>query len=50
MFRRSLYVFAICAFVAAWTAYRTRQKAKPMPVGKAAAMLKKAWAENRTNA
>jgi hypothetical protein len=50
MFRLSLYVLGISAFVAAWAAYRNQLKARPMPVGKAATMLQKAWADNHTEA
>ena len=50
MFRMSLYVLGISAFVAAWAAYRNQQRARPMPVEKAASMLQKAWADNHTRA
>jgi hypothetical protein len=50
MFRASLYVLGISAFVAAWAAYRNQQKARPMPVQKAAVMLQKAWADSHTKA
>jgi len=50
MFRVSLYILGISAFVAAWAAYRNEQKARPMPVTKAASMLQKAWADNHTQA
>jgi hypothetical protein len=48
MFRFSLYVLGISAFVAAWATYRNQQKTRPMPVTRAAAMLQKAWADNHT--
>ena len=50
MFRLSLYVLGISAFVAAWAAYRNQQKKIPMPVTKAAAMLQQAWADHHTRA
>lgn len=50
MFRASLYVLGISAFVAAWAAYRSQQKARPMPVQKAASMLQKAWVDHHTQA
>lgn len=50
MFRLSLYVLGISAFIAAWAAYRNQQRRQPMPVNKAAAMLQKAWADNHTQA
>lgn len=50
MFRASLYVLGISAFLAAWAAYRNQQRVRPMPVNKAAAMLQKAWADNHTQA
>jgi hypothetical protein len=48
MFRMSMYVLGISAFVAAWAAYRYQQKTMPMPVREAAAKLQKAWADNHT--
>lgn len=48
MFRLSLYVLGISAFIAAWAVYQKQQKSKPMPVRKAAAMLERAWADHRT--
>lgn len=51
MFRVTLYILGISAFFAAWAAaYRNQQKARPMPVGKAVAMLQKAWADHQTRA
>jgi hypothetical protein len=50
MFRLSLYVFGVSAFVAAWAVYRDQQRKKPMPVSKAVAMLQQAWADHRTRA
>jgi hypothetical protein len=50
MFRVSLYVLGVSAFLAAWTVYRDGQKRKPVPVDKAAAMLQQAWADNHTRA
>jgi hypothetical protein len=49
MFRLSLYVLGVSAFVAACAAYQNQQKKKPMPVGKAAALLQQAWADHRTS-
>jgi hypothetical protein len=48
MFRLSLYVLGISAFVAAWATYRNQQKKKPLPVQKAASMLQEAWANHHT--
>lgn len=48
MFRMSIYVLGISAFVAAWAAYRYEQKTRPMPVREARAKLQKAWADNHT--
>ena len=48
MFRASLYVLGISAFVAAWAVYRNQQKTRPMPAEKAASMLQKAWADYHT--
>ena len=50
MFRLSLYILGVSGFVAVWAAYQNQQKKKPMPVGKAAAMLQQAWGDNRTRA
>jgi len=50
MFRVSLYVLGVSAFVAAWAAYRSQQMKKPVPVQKAAAMLQEAWADYHTRA
>ena len=50
MFRASLYVLGISAFVAAWAAYRNQQRTRPMPAQRAATMLQKAWADNHTQA
>jgi hypothetical protein len=50
MFRLSLYVLGVSAFVAAWAAYRNQQKTKPIPVQKAAAMLQEAWVDHHTRA
>ena len=48
MFRISLYVLGISAFVAAWAVYQDQRKRRPMPVKKAAVMLQQAWADHRT--
>ena len=48
MFRLSLYVLGISAFVAAWAVYRDQQNRKPIPVQKAASMLQEAWADYHT--
>jgi hypothetical protein len=48
MFRLSLYVLGVSAFVAAWAVYQKQQKSKPMPVKMAAAMLQQAWADQHT--
>ncbi len=50
MFRLSLYVLGISAFLAACAAYRHQQMKKPIPVKKAAAMLQQAWADHHTRA
>jgi hypothetical protein len=50
MFRLSLYVVGISAFVAACAIYRSEQRKKPMPVTKAAEMLQEAWADHHTRA
>lgn len=50
MFRVSLYVLGISAFVAAWAAYRSQQSTRPVPAKKAAEMLQEAWADNHTQA
>jgi hypothetical protein len=50
MFRLSLYVIGISAFVAAWAVYKQQQKMRPVPVTKAAAMLQRAWADSHTRA
>ena len=50
MFRLSLYVLGISAFVAAWAVYRDQQNRKPIPVQKAASMLQEAWADHHTRA
>ena len=50
MFRLSLYLLGVSAFVAGWAAYQSQQKKKPMPVGKAAAMLQRAWSDHHTRA
>ena len=50
MLRLSLYVLGISAFVAAWAAYRSQQRTRPVPVRKAAEMLQHAWADNHTQA
>jgi hypothetical protein len=50
MFRLSLYVLGVSAFVAAWAAYRNQQMKKPIPAQKAAAMLQQAWADHHTRA
>jgi len=50
MFRLSLYILGATAFAAVWAAYQSQQKKKPMPVGKAAALLQQAWADHRTRA
>lgn len=48
MFRLSLYVLGISAFVAAWAVYKDQQGRRPVPARKAAEMLQTAWADNRT--
>jgi hypothetical protein len=50
MFRLSLYVLGVSAFVAVWAAYRDQQRRKPMPVQKAASMLQEAWSDHHTRA
>ena len=50
MFRLSLYVLGISAFVAAWAAYRNQQRTRPVPAKKAAEMLQEAWADHHTRA
>lgn len=50
MFRLSLYVLGVSAFVAAWAAYKNQQKTRPVPVKKAAEMLQNAWTDNHTRA
>lgn len=50
MFRLSLYVLGVSAFVAAWAAYQNQQKKRPVPAKKAAEMLQEAWADHRTHA
>lgn len=50
MFRVSLYVLGISAFVAAWAVYQDQRKRRPVPVRKAAAMLQQAWADHHTQA
>ena len=50
MFRATLYVLGISAFVAAWAIYRDQQKTRPVPVKQAAEMLQNAWANNHTRA
>lgn len=50
MFRLSLYVIGISAFVTAWAIYKQQQKTRPIPATKAAAMLEQAWADNHTQA
>ena len=44
MFRLSLYVLGVSAFIAAWAAYRNQQRTRPVPATKAAAILQEAWA------
>ncbi len=48
MFRLSLYVLGVSAFVAAWAVYRKEQRTTPMPVHKAAAKLRRAWSDHHT--
>ena len=50
MFRLSLYIVGISAFLAAWGLYRNQQRTRPMPVKKAAEMLQEAWADHHTQA
>jgi len=50
MFRLSLYVLGISAFVTAWAVYKQQQKTRPVPVTRAAAMLQQAWADSHTRA
>lgn len=50
MFRLSLYVLGVSAFVAAWAAYNNQRKTRPVPAKKAAEMLQNAWANNHTRA
>lgn len=50
MFRLSLYVVGVSAFLAAWALYRNQQRTRPMPVKKAAEMLQEAWADYHTQA
>jgi len=50
MFRISLYVAGISAFLAAWAIYRDQQRTRPVPVKKAAEMLQEAWADHHTRA
>ena len=50
MFRLSLYVVGVSAFLAAWALYRNQQRTKPMPARKAAEMLQEAWADYHTRA
>ena len=50
MFRLSLYVIGISAFVAAWAVYKQQQKTRPVPAARAAAMLQQAWADSHTQA
>ena len=50
MFRVSLYVLGVSAFVAAWAAFRSQQMKKPIPAKKAAEMLQEAWADCHTRA
>jgi hypothetical protein len=50
MFRMSLYVLGISAFVAAWAIYQDQRKRQPVPAKKAAAMLQEAWADHHTHA
>lgn len=48
MFRPFLYVVSLSAFVTAWALYQQQRKTRHVPVGKAAAMLQKAWADHHT--
>ena len=50
MFRLSLYVVGVSAFLAAWAFYRNQQRTRPVPVKKAAEMLQEAWADYHTQA
>jgi hypothetical protein len=50
MFRLSLYVLGITAFVAAWAVYQDQRNKRPIPVKKAAEMLQEAWADHQTRA
>ena len=50
MFRWSLYVLGISAFVAAWAVYQDQRRKRPVPVNKAAEMLQHAWADHNTRA
>jgi hypothetical protein len=50
MFRVTLYVLGITAFVAAWAVYQNQQKTRPVPAKKAAEMLQNAWANYHTRA
>ena len=50
MFRFSLYLLGISAFVAAWAVYQHERKTLPVPAKKAAAMLQEAWADYHTRA
>ena len=50
MFRMSLYVLGISAFVAAWAVYQDQRKRRPVPAKKAAALLQEAWADHHTHA
>jgi hypothetical protein len=48
MFRISLYTLGISACIVAWAVYDDERKRRRVPVGKAAAMLQKAWADHHT--
>jgi hypothetical protein len=50
MFRVTLYVLGVTAFVAAWAMYQNKQKTRPVPARKAAEMLQNAWADYHTRA
>lgn len=50
MFRLSLYVLGVSAFVAAWAVYQDQRKRRPVPAKKAAVMLREAWGSHNTRA
>ena len=49
MFRSFLYVVGFAVFAAAWAVYQEQRRLHHLPANKAAAMLKKAWADHHTS-